>query len=335
MRNIEEIILDKVYLCVLDRDNKNIILPSNALNLNEQSYEFFEKHILKCLKDDEAKTGIFFGETNIVRELCGEVFLYEDEFITNSKKLAHMLYKSICNDDAKSGDFAICVFESSSSKYLALLKLEYSSSYVHYIRQCDEDIIVDIEKSSNALPLPTNKLQKAAIIKNKMQDEQYDLLLIDKDFDSYFSKSFLNASGVRDRRENTKIIRNVSEKIARKAFRDNAKEAEEFRSSISEVLTKEEKIDIDALIHESVKDNNVKEEFRAALKSENILENELKIDREWAQKKLKRKRLKVDKSIELYIDSEIYNDSDKFEIKRNGDGTIDIILKNVKNYIEK
>ncbi|MEA4849118.1 MAG: nucleoid-associated protein, partial [Clostridiaceae bacterium] len=52
-------------------------------------------------------------------------------------------------------------------------------------------------------------------------------------------------------------------------------------------------------------------------------------------KKLKRKRLKVDKSIELYIDNEVYNDKDKFQIKRNGDGSIDIILKNVKNYIER
>ena len=59
------------------------------------------------------------------------------------------------------------------------------------------------------------------------------------------------------------------------------------------------------------------------------------IDREWAEKKLKRKKLKVDKSIELYIDCEAYNDKNKFQIKTNGDGTIDIIIKNVRNYIEK
>jgi sulfatase maturation enzyme AslB (radical SAM superfamily) len=76
-------------------------------------------------------------------------------------------------------------------------------------------------------------------------------------------------------------------------------------------------------------------EYKAALVSEGISEPDVSIDREWAEKKLKKKRLKVDKSIELYIDDEVYNDKDKFQIKRNGDGTIDIILKNVKNYIEK
>jgi sulfatase maturation enzyme AslB (radical SAM superfamily) len=79
----------------------------------------------------------------------------------------------------------------------------------------------------------------------------------------------------------------------------------------------------------------VKNEFKAVIVSEGITENDVPIDREWAEKKLKRKRLKVDKSIELYIDNEVYNDKDKFQIKRNGDGTIDIILKNVKNYIER
>jgi hypothetical protein len=30
-----------------------------------------------------------------------------------------------------------------------------------------------------------------------------------------------------------------------------------------------------------------------------------------------------------------YEDSDRFEIKRNGDGTINILIKHVRNYIEK
>jgi sulfatase maturation enzyme AslB (radical SAM superfamily) len=79
----------------------------------------------------------------------------------------------------------------------------------------------------------------------------------------------------------------------------------------------------------------VKNEYKAVMFNEGITENDVQIDREWAEKKLKRKKLKVDKSIELYIDNDVYNDKDKFQIKRNGDGTIDIILKNVKNYTER
>ena len=41
------------------------------------------------------------------------------------------------------------------------------------------------------------------------------------------------------------------------------------------------------------------------------------------------------KDIDLYIDQEAYKDASKFEIQRNGDGSINMIIKNVVNYIEK
>ena len=40
-------------------------------------------------------------------------------------------------------------------------------------------------------------------------------------------------------------------------------------------------------------------------------------------------------NIDLYINEETYHDSNKFEIVRNGDGSINLIVKNVINYIEK
>ena len=55
----------------------------------------------------------------------------------------------------------------------------------------------------------------------------------------------------------------------------------------------------------------------------------------WVEKKLKRIRLKIDKEIDLYIDEEAYHDPTKFEIQRNGDGSINMIIKHVINYIEK
>jgi hypothetical protein len=100
-------------------------------------------------------------------------------------------------------------------------------------------------------------------------------------------------------------------------------------------LSNNDHLDIDVIASSSIEDKVMQNEFKAVLQNEGITENRVPIDKEWAAKKLQRKRLKIDKSIELYIDNDAYKDKDKFEIKRNGDGTIDIILKNVRNYIEK
>ena len=65
------------------------------------------------------------------------------------------------------------------------------------------------------------------------------------------------------------------------------------------------------------------------------IEEEVSVDKAWVEKKLKRVRLKIDKDIDLYINEETYHDNSKFEIQRNGDGSINMIIKHVINYIEK
>lgn len=336
MRTIEEIIINKVYISALDKENNNLMLSDSELELNEEIYEYIEKHILRGLKDDEAKTGKFDGDVNITRELCKEIFEDNDSFAVNSKKLSQFIFKCMGNDDKEpSGDFAVCLCDSQQGIFIALLKLNYTNSYNHFIKQGEGSLTIDIGINKTGLPSLGQKLSKAAFVSQSKAEDQYDFLVCDKQPEGYFTQAFIKVSPVRDRRENTRIIQRTSESFARKAFKDNAQEAEVFRKKLSESLTQDDRFNVDRLVENVLDTTEKKAEYKAALVNEGINEIEVPIDREWAEKKLKRKRLKVDKSIELYIDDEAYNDKDRFQIKRNGDGTIDIILKNVKNYIEK
>jgi hypothetical protein len=337
LRTIDEIIINKVYISALDKENNTIILSEGELELNEQTYEYFEKHILRCIRDDETKPGKFDGEANIVKQLCMEVFEDQDSFESCAKKLSQFIYKCMGNDEKEqSGDFAVCLCDSQQGMFLALLKLNYTNVYSHFVKQGDRDIIIDIGINRTGLPGIGQKLSRAAFVRKPIgSNDEYDFLVYDKQQEGYFCQAFLRISPVRDKRENTKIIQRTSEGFARRAFKDNAQEAEGFRKMLTETLMQEENVNVETLAERLLPSQEKRAEFRAALANEGISEPEVSIDREWAEKKLKRKRLKVDKSIELYIDDEAYNDKDKFQIKRNGDGTIDIILKNVRNYIEK
>lgn len=336
MRDIDEIIIEKVLLNVIDKENKSVTFCSSEMELTDEICEYFEKHILKCLKDEDAKPAKYFGEINVVRDLCDEMIKDNENALQNAKKLSQYMYKCICDDeDAVSGDFAVCMFETKSGKFIALMKLDFSSCYTHCIKEDEGNIKISISKSQTGLPSLSQKVQKAVFIKEYKQNNNYDMLLLDKEPEGYFAGAFLNCKLVRDSRENTKILRNVSENFARKAFKDNAHEAERFRNSLAETLRTVDRVNIEKLVEESFKDEAIKKEYKETLMSEGLKEPDVSIDKEWAEKKLKRKRLKVDKDIELYIDSEAYNDKDKFQIKRNGDGTIDIIIRNVKNYIER
>lgn len=336
MRNIEEIVINRVALSILDRENDKVIFPTNELELTEDAYDYFEKHILKGMRDEDAKAASFEGDSSLVRNLCYEIFDDASVFLDNSKKLAHYLYKCMKNDEKEvSGDLAVCLFESQAGKYIGILKLNFSDIYCHFLKEGDNGVDVGVGISKTGLPNMANKIARCAFIREKNDGNAYDLLLCDRELEGYFVQAFLKCSLVRDSRENTKIIRKASEQFVRKAFKDNAHEAENFRNKLTDSLKNEDRFNIERIADQSFSDSTIRNEYKAALLGEGISENEVTIDREWAEKKLQRKRLKVDKSIELYIDTEAYNDKEKFQIKRNGDGTIDIILKNIKNYIEK
>ena len=336
MRNIEDIIINKVVLNVLDRENNKTLLTEKELELTQEVYEYFESHLLKILKDEEAKPAYFGEEKNIVKELCMEIFEDEEQFVDNSNKLSQYLFRCIGTDEKESsGDMAVCHFESEEEKFLAILKLNFTNSYCHYIKNSEGNPVVTVGVNRTGLPGLSQKVSKAVVIRAFKDDGEYNMLVLDKDREGIFISSFLKCTFTRDRRENTRIINRVSEQFARKAFKDNAQEAERFRTRLSDHLRNEDSFDVQKVAEENFNDIMVKNEYKAVMLSEGITENDVQIDREWAEKKLKRKRLKVDKSIELYIDNEVYNDKEKFQIKRNGDGTIDIILKNVKNYIER
>lgn len=111
----------------------------------------------------------------------------------------------------------------------------------------------------------------------------------------------------------------------------DADRQEEVRSIIRDKLTTEEIVSIDSVSQTLEAD----EVCSYKMFMSGIAEEEFKVDKIFVEKKLKRIRLNIDKEIDLYINNEAYKDRSKFEIIKNGDGSINMIIKNVKNYIEK
>ena len=140
---------------------------------------------------------------------------------------------------------------------------------------------------------------------------------------------------VTNERDMTKTFVKAAESWTRKNITEDAGKAEEVRTAIKTKLKEEDTINIDNFSEELFnKDPKAKEDFTNYIKQQGLNE-EVKVDKTWVEKKLKRVRLNIDKEIDLYINEDTYHDSNKFEIIRNGDGSINLVVKNVINYIEK
>ncbi|MGG7162641.1 nucleoid-associated protein [Clostridium ihumii] len=345
MEYIKEINILDAVIHVLDNNSDEPILNAFALDLNEETYTFVAKHVQRCLKDEELKYAFFTEDRNIVKEVSQEFLSGENNILNVSKELAKQLFILMrSKGNIPSCDLLTVSFSTEYGLFLGIFKMDYIKNYMHTIEYVDDKIGIDIIPQLTGLPSSSSRIQKCAFIKAINSDNAYDLMVIDKqsknknaeDYGSnYFIDNYLGCRIIDNERDMTKNFVKAAEKWTKNNLKENASEQEKVRSHIKKSLKNEENIDINAFSDEVFKDNTeLKENFKTFAKEHGVVDN-VAIDKEWVDKKLKRIRLKIDKDMDLYLSEEAYHDFERFEIKRNGDGSINMILKHIMNYEEK
>jgi len=352
---IKEVNINEAIIHVLDNNADEPILNEYALDLDEEKYNFLLKHIQKCLKDEDLKYGTFNIEENIVKDLSQEYLNGENNLLVVSKELARQMFIQMrSKGNIPSCDLIVVSFTSEFGPILGILKMDYIKNYVHTIEFVDNKLGIDIVPQFTGLPGSSQKIQKCAFLKPIRKENSFDLMVIDKKSknnqsnneqehvienegygSSYFIDDYLGCTIMDNERDVTKNFVKAAEKFTRNTFPENADKAEAVRSTIKRKLKEEDNIDVNELSEQMFPENqDNKEKFVEFISQQGISQN-INLDREWIDKKLKRVRLKIDKDIDLYVDEETYNDNSRFEIQRNGDGTINMVIKHVSNYVQK
>ena len=345
MEYINEINITEAIIHILDNNSDEPILNEYSLDLNEETYNFLIKHIEKALKDEELRYAVFNEGRSIVKELSQEYLNGETDMLTVSKEMARQLFILMKSN----GKIPSCdlIFVSISTEYgamLGILKMDYIKNYIHTVNFVDNKIGINIIPQLTGLPGSSQKLQKCVFIKPIREELKFHLMVIDKqskskeseDYGSnYFIGSYLGCNIIDNDRDMTKNFVKAAEAWTRNHLKDDAHAAERARSTIKKTLKGEEIVDVKALSENLFEDKKeVQKEFVEFITKQGVNEN-LTVDKRWVDKKLKRVRLKIDKDIDLYINEEAYDDTNRFEIHRNGDGSINMVIKHVMNYDEK
>lgn len=343
MEYIREININEAIIHILDNNSEEPILNEFALDLTDEIYGFLYKHIQKLLRDEELRYAVFKEGRNIVQETSREYLSGHNNLLEVSKELGRQMFSLIkSKGSASSCDLIIVSISTEYGPMLAVLKMDYVKNYMHNIEFVEEKIGINIIPQITGLPASSQKIQKAAFIKPVPSEEGFDLMVIDKKKGSkkeedygtnYFIDNYLGCEIVVNERDMTKGFLETAEQWTRENLSDNADKAEKLRRKVKEKLKEEDEIDLKEFTSE-VFEEGEESNFLSYVK-ENGLDENISVDKEWVEKKLKRVRLKIDGDIDVYLSEEAYKDFTRFQIKRNGDGTIDMVIKGVRNYIEK
>ncbi|WP_077851142.1 nucleoid-associated protein [Clostridium felsineum] len=345
MEYINDVTINEAIIHILDNSADTVVFNEVKLELNDETYEYILKHIQKCFKDEELKYAVFNAERNLTKELSQEYLNGTSDLVSVSKEFATQLFIIMkSNGNIPSCDLLTVDIFTEYGPMLGILKMDYVKNYTHNIDVVDDKVEINIIPQFIGLPSSGQKIQKCAFIKPIKEENSFDLMVIDKKSgkkdeeeygSNYFINNYLGCKIINNERDLTKTFVKSAEKWTQKNLKDNADAAEIMRTSIKKRLKEDDSIDINEVSEEIFGENKeAKEDFVEFIKKQGI-EEKIDLDKQWVENKIKRTRLKIDKDIDLYINEETYNDSSRFEVKRNGDGTINMIIKQVRNYMEK
>lgn len=298
MKRIKDVTIMDAVMHLIDGNGDRPILNDNYLELDEESYVFIYKHIVKALKSDDLKTAEFYEDltgTNQVKSIGNELLDSRISLLDASRDIAKIMFM-LTKDRKEEYGLIIASISTEYGPYMCVLKVDYSKSFTYKIDSIEDKMAINLRTQRNALNA-TKKLHKACFIGSK------DLFIIDNQNkiksdeygEGYFIDKFLRCNLIKNERDNTRDIIKGTENFVRQVFREDAEEAEKVRTGLKQKLKREDSISIDELSEGLFSDDELKNKYKDFLASNNI--DDFNVDKEYLEKKLNKIKLKIDKDI--------------------------------------
>ena len=216
----EEIRIEQAIVHILDSSLGVPVLSDTVLDCGSDFSDFLKAHIFKVDSSDEVRNCTFSEESQIFH-LAEE--WNPEKFIEITQKIAGELYTLMNqNIDIPAADLLAVEYTVEKHRYLALLKMNYKTSYTHLTNSDPWGNNNDIIMQKAILPGETQKLAEAALI--DLEAPQY-VRLVEKKYEvngvktNYFSKMFLKCSGSLSSKTKLAIVNKAVEDVQKKYFK--------------------------------------------------------------------------------------------------------------------
>ena len=333
-------IIHKSIVHVLDKNSDSPILNDYECRNSLEVDKFFQKIINRVSKDDDLRKAEFNDyNNNIVKNCCEQIIYDEDTFLQNSKEIAAYLFEIMKqSEEMDSCDLAICLYSVKDEKNVAIMRWEYKKLYTHSIEFVEDKFNIQIVSNEIGIP-ETGRPKQCALVGLSGINDEYHFKLLDKDaekeqLETKFVTAFLNAKKIEDDKYKTKVFKTTAENWITNAISDDMKKAEDIRSMLNYTLKEKEEINVEEFVQNNIIDKDLKESFKEHMEDKGLTEN-FSVDKKWVEKKLKKRSIKTDNGFDIKANLSDFEDPMKYSVRKNENGTFDIVIKNISFYEEK
>ncbi len=331
--------IKKAIVHILDNTVEIPVLSDFELSITSEIGEFLEKHINRIFEDVDSKKVYFKRDENLVKQSCIELSSDIERFLDISKDIASSLHEFMYkNADIPSADVIFVVFESNNDLYMGILKLNYKHSFIHFIDENTEGRHNKIIRQKTTLPSLNQKLNEGVFINLKdfsilLKEKKYS---IDGNKQFYLSSLFLNTTNVLSDKEKINIVNKASKKIIKKYYNDDLTKIAEVKNAIAESVVETSRIDLNEINNKVFSKNlEVQNEYIEEIKNKGLEDESFNVSPNMEKNVSKKHRIITDNDIEIKLPPSYLTNKDKVEFVTNPDGSIAIVLKNIRNIKDK
>lgn len=328
----DDIRVTHVIVHILDSTVGTAVMSEGLLDHGSDFGDFVRSHIYRIMTSDEGKSCQFDADSEVSRMIMD---MEEETFIKQSQAVAQKLFDIMySNIDIPSADLMIARYDVGPKCGIALLKMNYKSSYTHMTNYSDGANHNDIIRQNAILPGENQKLVEAALV----DLDDFSLRVIEKKYDingvktNYFSQMFLQCHGSMSPKTELAIVTRAVEQV-QKGYYDESEQWEahmEAKSILSQELAEQGAIDVPAVAEKIFHEKpELKEEFTEKMEKYNLAEKTVAPQNPATTRKFEKQCLVTDTGIEIKIPMEEYQNKDSVEFITNADGSISVLIKNI------
>lgn len=311
-------------------------INTKPINLDDRTETYINLAIVRLLMDGESMKAKFFN-AEAQGPKAALAIIDGADLVTESADIAAMVNRAMNQSQAPSGNLLVVRLMVEDQPAVAILKLDYQTTMSNDISFVDEEHLqILLSFNETTLPKSNQRPTAGAVI---VKGQEYDMVAYEKigrdsegDIIEYFIKDALRSNRLIDNIDKTKMFHKAMEKWIRRNVRNQMNLAIGIREDLREVFRHQVDVCVQDIANDLIDDQEQCEKFIEALEIAGFdTEDKFELDKVFVEKVQKSRTTKTDTGIVIKGSPEIFDDPSKFEVKYNEDGTVNFIIKNVRN----
>lgn len=339
MFELSKIELIGAYLCELNANMDNPIISNYDVEQDDDvTITFVENTIINLYSSNDMKWARFKEDENECSKAYKNIISISEnlsEFKIKTKEIVQEYFKIVRdNVPVPSGDMIVVLFDMEKITYMGMFKYNHKTMLVSKVEQINDTQNIYISQKSSLFTTSRHKADEGVIINLITMD----MALVDKKYEINAEKvniledCILLLDTKRSQKEKLDIFNKVTKNLENKYIGDDIEKKAKIKKAVKDTILDQGVISVDSVMEKAFENTEqLKQIYETSLEKSGIEKKEKIEIPQRVISKYQKQKIVTETGIEINIPIDYYGDDSKLEFLPSDNGTVSLIIKNIKN----